>query len=326
MNILYGIQGTGNGHLSRGEYIYNLLKKYSNNIDVLISGDNYSLKPSIPITYKNKGITFSISNGKIDYLKSLSNLDLITSFLEQRDIPFKKYDLIITDFEPVTAWSSIRYKIPSIHISHQASFLEENVPRPAFRSIIGEYIMKYFCPTNDYIGLHYQKYGNNISEPIISKRIQNCSTQLQDHVTVYLSWYNDDFLLNFFKQIPNLVFHIFSKNINKSKKQNNCFFYPTEQISFLESMRTSSGVICNAGFQTSSEVIYLGKRLLVIPVEGQYEQLCNVAALKKIGIYSLNKLNTESLSVIKSWWKSKPIKIKFKNNLEDFLDKKISKK
>jgi uncharacterized protein (TIGR00661 family) len=186
--------------------------------------------------------------------------------------------------------------------------------------------MKYFCPTNDYIGLHYQKYGNNISEPIISKRIQNCSTQLQDHVTVYLSWYNDDFLLNFFKQIPDLVFHIFSKNINKSKKQHNCFFYPTEQISFLESMRTSSGVICNAGFQTSSEVIYLGKRLLVIPIEGQYEQLCNVAALKKIGIYSLNKLNAESVSVIKSWLKSKPIKMKFKNNLEDFLDKKISKK
>ena len=326
MNILYGIQGTGNGHLSRGEYIYNLLKKYSNNIDVLISGDNYSIKPPMPIKYTNKGITFSISNGKIDYLKTLSNLDLITSFLEQRDIPFKKYDLIITDFEPITAWSSIRYKIPSIHISHQASFLEESVPRPSSRSIIGEYIMKYFCPTNDYIGLHYQQYGNSISEPIISTRIQNCSTQLKNHITVYLSWYNDDFLLNFFKQIPDLNFHIFSKNINQPKTQGNCFFYPTNQVTFLESMRTSFGVICNAGFQTSSEVIYLGKRLIVIPVEGQYEQLCNVAALEKMGICSLSELNIDAISVIKAWLKSEPIKIKFENNLEDFLDQKITKK
>ena len=64
-------------------------------------------------------------------------------------------------------------------------------------------------------------------------------------------------------------------------------------------MRTSFGVICNAGFQTSSEVIYLGKRLIVIPVEGQYEQLCNVAALEKMGICSLSELNSDAISVIK---------------------------
>ena len=27
MKVLYGIQGTGNGHLSRATFIYNLLKK-----------------------------------------------------------------------------------------------------------------------------------------------------------------------------------------------------------------------------------------------------------------------------------------------------------
>ena len=32
MKILYGIQGTGNGHLSRGEFIYALLKTYSKKI------------------------------------------------------------------------------------------------------------------------------------------------------------------------------------------------------------------------------------------------------------------------------------------------------
>ena len=61
MKILYGIQGTGNGHLSRGDFIYSLLKKHFNHVDVLISGDNYSLSPKMPIKYKNKGVTFSIS-------------------------------------------------------------------------------------------------------------------------------------------------------------------------------------------------------------------------------------------------------------------------
>ena len=100
----------------------------------------------------------------------------------------------MTDFEPITAWGSLRNKIPSIHISHQASFLDHNVPRPTSKSIIGEYVMKYFCPTNDYIGLHYRSYGKNISEPIISERIQNCIVELKDHITVYLPWYDDDYL------------------------------------------------------------------------------------------------------------------------------------
>ena len=73
MKILYGIAGTGNGHLSRSHFIYNLLTKYSDIVDVLISGDNYSLKPTIPIAYYNKGVTFSVHNGKINYLKTLSN-------------------------------------------------------------------------------------------------------------------------------------------------------------------------------------------------------------------------------------------------------------
>ena len=325
MNILYGIQGTGNGHLSRAEFIYNLLKKYSKNIDILISGNNYSLKPSMPIKYRNKGVTFSITNGKIDYLKTLSNLDLITSFLEQRKIPFENYNLIVTDFEPITAWSSIRYKIPSIHVSHQASFLEKHTPRPASKSIIGEYIMKYFCPTNYYIGLHYKKYGNNISEPIISQRIQDCVTELKNHITIYLSWYDDSYLFDFFTKFSNLDFHIFSKNIDKIQVRHNCIFHPIDKCSFLESMRTSHGVICNAGFQTSSEVIYLGKRLIVIPVEGQYEQLCNVEALKQLGVYSLKALNADSVDLIKKWLISKPVHIKFKNNLEGFLDQIINK-
>ena len=46
MNILYGIQGTGNGHLSRAESIYKLLSTKADKVDVLLSGNNYSLTPA----------------------------------------------------------------------------------------------------------------------------------------------------------------------------------------------------------------------------------------------------------------------------------------
>ncbi len=325
MKILYGIQGTGNGHISRGKFIYNLLKKYSNNIDVLLSGNNYSLNPEMPIKYYNKGITFSIKNGKIDYLRTLSNFDLYTSYLEQKEIPFKNYDVIITDFEPITAWSSVRFSIPSIHISHQASFINPNVPRPNFKNLIGEYVMKYFCPTNDHIGLHYQKYGDNISEPIILNHFSSSKLLDKDHITVYLPWYQDEFLYNFFKKFKNLEFQIFSKNTKVLNKLDNCLFFPINESLFSKSICESYGVIANAGFQTTSEVIYLGKRLLAIPVEGQYEQACNAEALKNLGVVVMDKINASSYAEIDSWLKTKPVKISFQNNVDELLKNKINK-
>lgn len=41
-----------------------------------------------------------------------------------------------------------------------------------------------------------------------------------------------------------------------------------------------SGVIANAGFARSSESLYLGKKLLVKPLEGQLEQESNGLALE----------------------------------------------
>jgi len=325
MKILYGIQGTGNGHISRGHYIYKLLYKYSKEIDVLISGNNYSLTPSFPIKYQNTGITFSIINGKIDYLKTLGNFDLYKSYVEQKKIPFQEYDLIITDFEPISAWGAIRYKIPSIHISHQASFLDPSVPRPKFKNLLGEYVMKYFCPTNEYIGLHYKQYGKNISEPIILDHIKLCKTQIQDHITIYLPWYEDDYLYDFFKGFNDLKFHVFSKKNKVKKEIDNCIFFPINQLLFVESLKNCYGVICNTGFQTTSEVLYLGKRLLTIPVKGQYEQICNSVALKKMGVSSLETIDYKSKDQIKTWLDGDVVRVNFQNNLSDLLNRKIKK-
>ena len=325
MKTLYGIQGTGNGHLSRGKFIYDLLQKYSDCVDVLISGSNYSLEPSMPVKYRNTGVTFSINNGQIDYLKTLSNFDLFTSYMEQKKVPFKDYDLIVTDFEPITAWASVRYSIPSIHISHQASFIDHRVPRPKFKNLIGEYVMKYFCPTNDHIGLHYKSYGDDISEPIILSEIKNATSTENNHISIYLPWYDDDFLYNIFKDFKELTFHVFSKKTHEINMRNNVLFRPINHIDFVQSLASSYGVICNAGFQTTSEVLYLGKRLLAIPVKGQYEQICNTEALKKIGVSCLNELNIDSKEDIMRWLESTPIQIKFQNTLEKLFSEKIKK-
>jgi len=56
-------------------------------------------------------------------------------------------------------------------------------------------------------------------------------------------------------------------------------------------------VVCNAGFELSSEVLQLGCKLLVRPVQGQSEQLSNVLALQRIGLgYTMNTLDHAAFS------------------------------
>lgn len=55
----------------------------------------------------------------------------------------------------------------------------------------------------------------------------------------------------------------------------NLTFYRVNDKSFLEDMAACRGLICTAGFESVCEALYLGKRILVIPVAGQYEQACN---------------------------------------------------
>ena len=93
---------------------------------------------------------------------------------------------------------------------------------------------------------------------------------------------------------------------------------------FVESLTSCFGVICNAGFETPSEALFLGKRLIVIPLKGQFEQKCNAIALKKIGIPTIKKLNKNALVLINNWLESKPQKITFNCSLEILLKNKMN--
>lgn len=324
MNILYGIQGTGNGHISKAPTILSILKKYSSNVDILLSSNNYSLKPSFKIIYQKKGISFFTKNGKINYLKTLKDFNL-SKFKENiNNINFSKYNLVVSDFEPISSWGAKINNVPSVQISHQASFKYPESPRPFFKNFIGETILNKYCPCRENIGVHYKNYNRNISEPIIEESILKIKPKEQNHITVYLPWEFDSKLIKELSKEKKMEFHIFSKNVSKIKRYDKIYLFPINKLSFIESISNCYGVICNTGFGTSSEAMYLGKRLLVIPVRGQYEQKCNTVALNEFNIKSQNKLNVNS-SNFKNFLDSNPKKYFFKHNVEEIFLRKLNK-
>ena len=197
MKILYGINGTGNGHITKSLNIIYKLKKINNvDIDILISGDNYTIDLPLYVKYKLKGLSLIYnSEGSIDYHKTYQNLD-IKKFFKDIKLSIDSYDKIVTDFEPVTSWASKLNKRECIGISHQYSFLSKKSPRPNHKSFIGELILKNMAPVTNPIGLHFNKYDEFILHPIIREDIQLISSHKGDYYTVYLPSYNLNSIMN----------------------------------------------------------------------------------------------------------------------------------
>ena len=191
MKILYAIQGTGNGHISRARDIIPILKKRGE-LDVLISGTEADVDLGFPVKYKFKGMSFVFGkHGGVDLLSTYKKAKLKRFFKEVKSLPVKNYDLVINDFEPVSAWACRLNKKECIGLSHQAAVLNKKSPRPKESDTIGKSILKNYAPVTDKYGFHFKAYDNKIFTPVIRDEIRNADNILLPHYTVYLPAYED---------------------------------------------------------------------------------------------------------------------------------------
>lgn len=301
MKILYGIQGTGHGHISRAREILPILSKKAE-VDVLISGYNCHMNlDNVPVAYK-RGISLAYdANGSVSYRETVRQLKPIRFLQDIHSIDPNAYNLVISDYEPVSAWASIQKRVPSIALSHQASFLSAKSPRPHKKSIFAEQILRNFAPCNQAIGFHFQRYDSFIEPPIIRKDVLYMETSSGKHVTVYLPAFDHQTLVSVFKKLPNTEWHIFSPFCHGAYFDENVWVQPVGNLSFLKSLKTGLGVITSAGFETCAEAMFLGKKLLAIPIRNQYEQLCNAASLEKMGIHVIKKLDGSFKEKVNNW-------------------------
>lgn len=73
MRILYGVQGTGNGHISRSKEVIRHLIKYAD-VDILVSESQHEVDLGFELKYNLKGLGFVFGKrGGIDYWNSVKN-------------------------------------------------------------------------------------------------------------------------------------------------------------------------------------------------------------------------------------------------------------
>ncbi len=300
MKLLYGVQGTGNGHISRARAMNHHLINTDLEVDYLFSGrqrDLYFDMDCFGNWQCHEGFSFVTHAGKIDALSTLKRNSLRRLIRDIRQLDLSTYDLVLSDFEPISAWAAKLQRIPCITLGHQYAF-QHNIPIEG-ASWLSKAVIRHFAPGQEQLGLHWHHFDQPILPPILDlSDVYEKSTQ--DMILVYLGFENPDQVIPLLQQFPTVQF-VYYGEFDAPSEQQNVSLRPLSVSGFRRDLHCCQGVICNAGFELASEALQLGKRLLVKPLHGQMEQLSNALALEQLDLGS--RMQQLSAAAIEEWLK-----------------------
>ncbi|UIP27604.1 MJ1255/VC2487 family glycosyltransferase [Photobacterium sp. TLY01] len=284
MKILYGVQGTGNGHISRAREMARAFDQLGVSVDFHFSGrpaEDYFDMACFGDYRTSKGLTFITEHGKVNQWQTFRRNSLLNFWQEVKAMDLSGYDLVINDFEPVSAWAARRQGIPSLGLSHQSAFLYD-VPKEG-ESWLDRRLIRFFAPTDQPLGLHWYHFGAPILPPIVPQST-GLAVQSDGAILVYLPFEALDQVLAMLTRFSAVTFYCYHPSVRQDYQQDNVQVCALSRTGFHQRLAVCDGVIANGGFELPSEAIALGKKLLLKPLQGQYEQLSNVATLELMGL------------------------------------------
>lgn len=323
MKILFAIQGTGNGHISRAREIVPLLQQYGE-LDLLISGTQAEVALAQPVKYRYHGFSFVFgTNGGVDKWATYKIMNLPQLWRDMHNLPLAQYDLVVNDFEPVSAWACRIQKVPSVSLSHQCSFVSPKTPRPA-KWNYAEWLFKYYSPTTHHIGFHFEQYDSFIHTPVIRSEIRSLQPRNDGHYTVYLPAYDDKTLVKHLSRVKDVQWQVFSKRQKNIHKEANVTILPIDNAAFNNSLSACEGLLTGGGFEGPAEALYLGKKVMMIPMKNQYEQQCNALAASKLGVPVLHQIDNKFEQHLHSWITGgKKIEVNFKDETAAIVENMV---
>ncbi|MGN0021225.1 MAG: glycosyltransferase family protein [Sphingobacterium hotanense] len=326
MKILYAVQGTGNGHLTRAIDVIPCLQAHGQ-VDVLVSGIQADIQLPFEVKYRYHGLSFIFGkSGGVDLWKTFMASTVRKFVKEVNSVPVEDYDLVINDFEPISAWGCYFKEKPCIGLSHQIGAFDPASPKPEEADMLGKFIMKNYAPSTHSYGFHFKSYASHIFTPVIRQSVRQLYPVDNGHYTVYLPSYDDAHLIKQLTRFPDIKWEVYSKHNKRPFKQKNVSINPINSDAFVQSMASASGILCGAGFETPAEALYLGKKLLVIPMKNQYEQHLNAASLEEIGVPVVKSLKKKYEYDMEAWLNAKSrVTVDYPDCTADIVEKIIKK-
>jgi uncharacterized protein (TIGR00661 family) len=312
--IIYGVAGEGFGHSSRSHLIGQRLIDAGH--DCVFVGSRKSLlylKQYFGERVKEIfGLSFAFVDGRIDKSETLKrNLMKLPEGNKQNDELFKKHfepfepDLVISDFEPFSAWWAWRRRVPFISIDHEhvLTLCKLEHPRSNWFSRITASVVTdcHYIGAVAYIIVNFfdapLRVDNAVlAPPIIRPIVGSLKTEQGEHILLYSTTGEDEEqLLAVLEKFSGQKFYIYG--FGRGFEYENCVFKERSTEGFLADLAGARGVIASAGFSLISECVYLKKKMLLLPLAGQYEQIINAHYIQKLGFgISAEELNEAVLS------------------------------
>lgn len=282
MKVFYGVQGTGNGHISRARTMARELYAAGVAVDFLFTGrpsdayfdmdvfQNYQTRP---------GLTFAVQKGNVNFLQTALNSHPQQFFQDKAALDLSGYDLVISDFEPLTSWAAKHQGKTVLGIGHQYAF-DYAIPKKGYNPLAAN-ILKYFAPVTIGIGLHWQTFGQPILPPVIDTP-ELTSVVKKNKIIVYLPFEDLQDIFKLLQPFTEYEFHVYSSEL-KSSPFSHITCHPLSREKFQEDWADAIGIVSNAGFELPSESLRAGKKILVKPLHSQMEQASNAFALQHLG-------------------------------------------
>jgi uncharacterized protein (TIGR00661 family) len=284
MRILYGVQTTGNGHIVRSRAMIGALRERGHEVHPLLSGPEltgrWSIEDFAPCVHR-RGLTFVTERGRLHYLRTARQLKLGRFVRDVFSFKPTDFDLVITDYEPLTARIAALRGIPSIGIGHLYAF-SGDVPLSS-RNPFTRTIMRRFAPARHPLGLHWHHFDQAILPPTIPPDVPEPEAAEEDLIVVYLPFEHLEDVEALLAPVSDRRFRIYTRQVERPVDRRHIGLRPISRGGFLEDLSRCTGVICNAGFSLVSEALHLGKKVLVKPLHGQIEQCSNAVALSQLG-------------------------------------------
>lgn len=286
MKLLYAVQATGNGHITRARAMLPALQRVGIEADFLFSGRAkeklFDMQCFGSFQYF-RGFTFITENGTVQSWKTLKQAKLKQFWSDVNSLDLSRYDLLLNDFEPISAWAARRQGIPSLGLAHQYAL---RYPIPGTEKAFWlQPAIDFFTPLDRYLGVHWQHFDQAILPPLLnispSHSVYDEDNQ-QPFILVYLPFEALDKVVHWLQGFPDIQFKLYTDVLDKSSF-GHIQIHPLSRQAFPCDLRLCSGVICNSGFGLCSEALVLGKKLLTKPLSGQIEQYSNACILKQMG-------------------------------------------
>ncbi|MFA6594624.1 MAG: glycosyltransferase family protein [Candidatus Buchananbacteria bacterium] len=294
MRIIYGLAGQGFGHSARSREVLKHLAAAGHDIKVFTYGQGAFFLHHDFDVFEIPGLVLVYKNNRINYLKTvLDNTQKIYGQAREWNKVKKVFkdfapELVITDFEPLTALLAKNSRLPLVSIDnqHQLTNTEIKIGKNHLKDLMADkaiikmviWSAKYYLITS-FFTTKIEKKNTFLFAPIIRQEVLDLRPVKGDYFLVY-EGADMGRLTELFKRLP-YKFVIFGPK--RRGEEGNIIFKNFDTHEWLMYLNRCRAVIGTAGLSLLGEAIYLKKPYLALPIKRQIEQIINAQYLQRLG-------------------------------------------